>query len=338
MGDLRLAQHVDVGVELLGRPLPARRAGRCAASGDVACPRAPPARRRTARPAGAGTASSQPWRAATAVGTHGWPIDMASRPEKRSGAVSAARIAGVGAPVVAHEAHLLEPERVEQGDRVVGDPLLAEVVVVRRPGPAEPAQVRARATRNSPASSSITSRHDHQCWGQPCSASTGGASAGPALARWVLTPVARSWKLCSTPSSSGMAGGMSPNATDSSRAMRLVFFVVLALVLAAAPASARTRADNPPGSRPAWAPADKHGFGTSRHAAAASGSRCAQRELTEVYYPDLGTPAIRGLEFVVSRRPDDGGRPRDRRPATGASSRLDGAQLPPDGHRPRAGG
>ena len=53
-------------------------------------------------------------------------------------------MARVGAPVVAGEPHLLEPEHVEQGDRVVGQSLLAEVVVGRLARPAEAAQVRAQ--------------------------------------------------------------------------------------------------------------------------------------------------------------------------------------------------
>jgi glucoamylase len=82
--------------------------------------------------------------------------------------------------------------------------------------------------------------------------------------------------------------------------MRLVLVLALILLLAA-PASARTRADGAPGTRPTWTPADKHAFGTSKTTTSRVWFTLRERELTEVYFPDLGTPAIRSLEFVVSR-------------------------------------
>jgi glucoamylase len=82
--------------------------------------------------------------------------------------------------------------------------------------------------------------------------------------------------------------------------MRLVLVAALVLLLAA-PATARTRADGAPGTRPAWTPADKHAFGTSKTPASRVWFTLRQREMTEVYFPDLGTPAIRSLEFAVSR-------------------------------------
>jgi glucoamylase len=83
--------------------------------------------------------------------------------------------------------------------------------------------------------------------------------------------------------------------------MRLVVSAVLILALLAAPAAARTRADGAPGSRPTWTPADKHAFGTSATPASRVWFTLRDRELTEVYFPDLSTPAIRNLEFAVSR-------------------------------------
>ena len=71
--------------------------------------------------------------------------------------------------------------------------------------------------------------------------------------------------------------------------MRLVLLVALVLLIAA-PASARTRADGAPGTRPTWTPADKHAFGTSHTAASRVWFTLRERELTEVYFPDLGTP------------------------------------------------
>src|SRR4051812_24240089 len=76
--------------------------------------------------------------------------------------------------------------------------------------------------------------------------------------------------------------------------------VSLAVALPAAAHAARTAAPGAPGERHTWAPADKHGFGT----ATARGSRVwftlRQAELSEVYYPDLSTPSLRDLQFVVT--------------------------------------
>ena len=105
--------------------------------------------------------------------------------------------------------------------------------------------------------------------------------------------------------------------------MRLVLVVVFILLLAA-PATARTRADNPPGSRPTWTPADKHAFGTSQTTASRVWFTLRERELTEVYFPDLGTPAIRSLEFAVSRPGVMMSVDRETVTGTGVVERLDG--------------
>ena len=60
-------------------------------------------------------------------------------------------------------------------------------------------------SRYRSASNGTTWRQHHQFCGQPCSSTTGGASAGPASATWTRSP-ATSTKVCSTPSSSGIAG------------------------------------------------------------------------------------------------------------------------------------
>jgi glucoamylase len=49
-----------------------------------------------------------------------------------------------------------------------------------------------------------------------------------------------------------------------------------------------------------WTPADKDGFGTSTTVASKVWHTLEGGELTEVYYPNLGTPAVRDLQFVVS--------------------------------------
>src|SRR3954468_11011265 len=55
-----------------------------------------------------------------------------------------------------------------------------------------------------------------------------------------------------------------------------------------------------PGSRALWTSGDKDGFGTSTASASMVWHTLGGGELTEVYYPDLGTPAVRDLQFVVS--------------------------------------
>ncbi|MDW5598280.1 hypothetical protein VSS74_28235, partial [Conexibacter stalactiti] len=75
-----------------------------------------------------------------------------------------------------------------------------------------------------------------------------------------------------------------------------------------------------PGVRAIWAPADKHGFGTAHQRASHVWFTLRQHELSEVYYPDLGTPALRELQFAVGSGGElaaesDGARGRVRRGA-----------------------
>ena len=67
-------------------------------------------------------------------------------------------------------------------------------------------------------------------------------------------------------------------------------------------ASSGTRGVAPgaPGAKADWAPADKHGFGTSKTLASKVWFTLEGGELTEVYYPRLDTPSYRDLQFVVS--------------------------------------
>jgi glucoamylase len=83
--------------------------------------------------------------------------------------------------------------------------------------------------------------------------------------------------------------------------MRLIPVLLLIFALLAATASARTRAVGAPGSTPTWTRADKQAFGTSATTESRVWFTARERELTEVYFPDLGTPAIRMLDFAVSR-------------------------------------
>jgi glucoamylase len=50
-----------------------------------------------------------------------------------------------------------------------------------------------------------------------------------------------------------------------------------------------------PGEKAIWTPADKDGFGTSRATSSKVWYTFNDRELTEVYHPDLGTPSVRDL-------------------------------------------
>ncbi len=80
---------------------------------------------------------------------------------------------------------------------------------------------------------------------------------------------------------------------------RIVVLAAVSLGLCAGQAQAAQPAPGAPGERHTWAPADKHGFGS-----AVGGSNVwftlRSAELSEIYYPDLSTPAFRDLEFAVS--------------------------------------
>src|SRR6188472_1289487 len=73
------------------------------------------------------------------------------------------------------------------------------------------------------------------------------------------------------------------------------------LTVAVTPAlGARGTAPGAPGNLPDWTAANKDGFGTANGTASKVWHTLSNGELTEVYYPDLGTPAVRDLQFVVS--------------------------------------
>jgi glucoamylase len=75
---------------------------------------------------------------------------------------------------------------------------------------------------------------------------------------------------------------------------------VLALLVFAPAAVAKDPAPGAPGAKHTWAPADKHGFGTATQLHSNVWFTLRKAELTEAYYPDLGTPSLRSLEFVVA--------------------------------------
>ena len=84
--------------------------------------------------------------------------------------------------------------------------------------------------------------------------------------------------------------------------MPLRALVAVALLLAAWPAAAAAKPPAPgaPGEKHTWAPADKQGFGGAMQLASPVWFTLRQSELSEVYYPDLSTPSLRDLKFVVT--------------------------------------
>ena len=91
--------------------------------------------------------------------------------------------------------------------------------------------------------------------------------------------------------------------------LRLLFgiAIVMAVVLAGTTAGPKsgdaTPAEAPKPTDPQkaiWTEADKDGFGTSTTPASKVWYTLNNGELTEVYYPDLGTPSVRDLQFIVS--------------------------------------
>ena len=64
--------------------------------------------------------------------------------------------------------------------------------------------------------------------------------------------------------------------------------------------ASKDSAPGAPGEHAGWTPANKDGFGTAKNRESLVWFTLAQGELTEVYYPDLSTPAVRDLQFIVS--------------------------------------
>ncbi len=81
--------------------------------------------------------------------------------------------------------------------------------------------------------------------------------------------------------------------------MRLLRVVVLLVLLSPATALAAT-APGAPGQKESWNEADKDGFGTAATKRSKVWHTLDDGALTEVFYPDLGTPAVRDLQFAVS--------------------------------------
>ena len=73
-----------------------------------------------------------------------------------------------------------------------------------------------------------------------------------------------------------------------------------ALVATSGAEAASGVAPGAPGATALWTAGDKDGFGTATTSASNVWHTLGGGELTEVYYPNLGTPAVRDLQFVVT--------------------------------------
>jgi glucoamylase len=84
------------------------------------------------------------------------------------------------------------------------------------------------------------------------------------------------------------------------RAVGVAAATVIALMTLASTALAGQPAPGGPGEAAVWTPANKQGFGTSTTTASRVWYTLGNGELTEVYYPNLGTPSVRDLQLIVS--------------------------------------
>jgi glucoamylase len=83
--------------------------------------------------------------------------------------------------------------------------------------------------------------------------------------------------------------------------MRWACLALVAVVILAVPGVAAARpAPGGPGAKATWTEADKDGYGTSTTRTSKIWHTLDDGRLTEVFYPDLGTPSVRTLEFIVS--------------------------------------
>src|SRR3954451_3085285 len=83
---------------------------------------------------------------------------------------------------------------------------------------------------------------------------------------------------------------------------RLILFTCVVAAACALPATASAAGPAPgaPGDNAIWTPADKEGYGTSTTTTSKVWHTLSDGKLTEVYSPDLGTPSVRDLQFIVS--------------------------------------
>jgi glucoamylase len=101
--------------------------------------------------------------------------------------------------------------------------------------------------------------------------------------------------------------------------MRNALLTLVAVLALAAPAQAAPPAPGAPGAKQVYSAADKHGFGAAVGPESRVWFTLRAAELTEVYYPDLGTPSLRDLRFAVT----DGKRFLDREGDPGVQARVE---------------
>jgi glucoamylase len=82
--------------------------------------------------------------------------------------------------------------------------------------------------------------------------------------------------------------------------MRAATLALLFLLVLPAGASAAGTAPGAPGATATWTEADKDGYATSVRKSSKVWNTYDDGRLTEVFYPDLVTPSVRTLEFIVS--------------------------------------
>lgn len=84
------------------------------------------------------------------------------------------------------------------------------------------------------------------------------------------------------------------------RVAAVVASVALLVLALASTALAGQAAPGAPGQPAEWTPANKDGFGTAATTSSHVWYTLGNGELTEVYYPNLGTPSVRDLQLIVS--------------------------------------
>jgi glucoamylase len=87
---------------------------------------------------------------------------------------------------------------------------------------------------------------------------------------------------------------------DHRRVAGVLATVALLLLALASTALAGQTAPGAPGQPAVWTPANKDGFGTAAATSSHLWYTLGNGELTEVYYPNLGTPNVRDLQLIVS--------------------------------------
>ena len=85
-------------------------------------------------------------------------------------------------------------------------------------------------------------------------------------------------------------------------ALARVLGLAAVIALAAAPSAGAASgvAPDAPGARALWTAGNKNGFGTSTTLASKVWYTLSAGEMTELYYPNLGTPAVRDMQLVVT--------------------------------------